>query len=170
MLARETVHAAGTKKQVVLILPQWAGNSTVGESFTAALRKQGVSVESTVMADVGDPMGRQPLGLKSTDFFNALQKGAGVGAIVSLAGAPLLNGQEATQVKLNHPPVLVVATSSLGNVLGIPAEQAYLSGLLNAKVVQLAIVGGESQTNAKPGADATEQLFFQNYTILRGAD
>jgi hypothetical protein len=172
VLARETVHAAGSKKQVVLIVPQWAANSTVGESFTAALKKQGVSVESTIIAEVGDPMGRQALGLKSTDFFKVLQKGAGAGAIVSLAGAPLLNGQNATQVNPNHPPMLVVATSSLGNVLGVPADRAYLSGLLNAKVVQLAIVGGESQTNANPAGktDPTEQLFFQNYTILRSGD
>jgi len=101
-----------------------------------------------------------------------LQKGAGAGAIVSLAGAPLLNGQEATQVNPSHPPVLVVAASSLGNVLGVPTDQGYLSGLLNAKVVRLAIVGGESQTNVKPAGklDATEQLFFQNYTILRSGD
>lgn len=172
MLAQETMHAAGAKKHVVLILPQWGANSTVGESFTATLKKHGVSVESTVTAYVGDPMGRQPIGLKSTDFFNALKKGAGTGAIVSLAGAPLLDGQDATQVNPNHPPVLVVATSSLGNVLGIPADRAYLSGLLSAKVVQLAIVGGESQTNTMPAgkSDSTEQLFFQNYTILRSGD
>ena len=68
--------------------------------------------------------------------------------------------------------MLVVATSSLGNVLGVPTDRAYLSDLLNAKVVQLAIVGGESQINATSAGktDATEQLFFQNYTILRSGD
>ena len=171
-LARETRQAAGMKKQVVLILPQWAANSTTGESFKAALKKQSLTVAFTIVANVGDPMGRDPLSLKSADFLNALQKGAETGAIVSLAGAPLLNTQDMAQVGASHPPVLVVATRSLGNVLGVPVDRNYLTGLLDAKVVQLAIVDRDSELDSKPTGqvDATQQLFSQNYSILRGHD
>lgn len=177
VLAQKTVRAAGTKKQVVLILPQWASHSTVEGSFKAELQKDGVTVAFTLLANVGDPMGRNPLALKSTDFFDALHKDADAGAIVSLAGAPLLNTQDMARLNPNHPPVLVVATRSLGygsfgDVLGVPANRNYLTSLLDAKVVQLAIVDGGSELNAKPGGktNATQQLFFQHYTILRGHD
>ncbi len=169
VLAGETVKVAGIKKQVVLILPQWAANSTAGESFKTALKKQGVTIAFTTSADMGDPMGRSPIGLKSADFFNALEKGADTGAIVSLAGAPLLNAQDLARLNSNHPPVLVVTTSSLGNVLGAPADETYLSRLLDAKVIQLAIVDGKYESNAQSAGktDATQQLFFQHYSILR---
>lgn len=160
------------KKQVVLILPQRAANSTTEERFKAALKKQNLTVAFTIVADVGDPMGRNPLSLKSADFLDALQKGADTGAIISLAGAPLLNTQDMAQLAASHPPVLVVATRSLGDVLGVPVDRNYLTGLLDAKVVQLAIVDGNSEPDAKPTGkvDATQQLFSQNYSILRGHD
>jgi len=83
-----------------------------------------------------------------------------------------LNSQDTARLNPNHPPVLVVATTSLGNVMGIPADRGYLSGLLQAKVLRLAIVSGESEPNAKPAGktDSTEQLFFQHYSILRSSD
>lgn len=169
VLAGETVQAAGTKKQIVLILPQWAAGSTAGESFKAALKRQAVTIAFTVSANVGDPMGRSPVGLKAADFLNALEKGGDAGAIVSLAGAPLLNAQDAAQLSSGHPPVLVVATRSLGDVIGVPGDGSYLAKLLDAKIIQLAIVDGGDQANAKSSGklDATHQSFFQHYTILR---
>lgn len=169
VLAEETVHAAGTKKQVLLLLPKWAANSTVEETFRAALKEQGVTVGVTLLVDVGDPMGHQPIGLKASDFFAALEKGADAGAIVSLAGAPLLTGQDRAQLNPNHPAVLVVATSSLGEVMGITSDRTYLSDLLDAKVIRLAIVGGETEANGKPnaGTNAAEQSFVRHYRILR---
>ena len=174
VLGDETVQAAGGKKTVVLILPQWAANSTAAESFKSALKKQGLTVAFSILADVGSPMGRNGVGLKSADFFVALEKGEGAGAIVSLAGPPLLNAQDMTRLNPNHPPILLVATQSLGygpdgSILGVPADQNYLSGLLDAKIVQLAIVDSGDHSNAEPSGnlDAAHQSFFQHYSILR---
>ena len=172
VLAAETIHAAGAKKSVILIVPKWAANSAVGESFKAALRKQGANIAFTLSADTGDPMGRDLIGLKSADFFVALEKGASAGAIVSLAGAPFLNEQDAARLGSDHPPVVVVATSSLGEVMGIPGDRSHLAGLLKAKIIQLAIVDSEpepaSQVSEK--LDASQQLFSQHYRILRDSD
>lgn len=169
VLAEETVQAVGTKKQIVLILPQWAVSSKAVKSFEAALKKQGVTVAFTVSANVGDPMGRSPVGLDAADFLNALGKGGDAGAIVSLAGAPLLNAQDAAQLHSGHPPVLVVATRSLGDVIGVPDDGSYLAKLLDAKIIQLAIVDGGDQSNAKSSGklDATHHSFFEHYTIMR---
>ena len=131
-----------------------------------------MTVAFTLSAEMGDPMGRNPIGLKPVDFFKALEKGASVGAIVSLAGAPFLNAQAKAQLSPIHPPALVVATSSLGNVLGVPGDRLSLSGLLDTKVIQLAIVDGESGPNEQSAGktDATHRLFIQHYTILRSHD
>jgi hypothetical protein len=168
VLARETVLADGTKKPVVLILPKWAANSTAGESFEAELKKHDVSVAYTFLADVGDPMGRAPA-LTAEDFSDALSKDASAGAIVSLAGAPLLSAQEMARMNTNRLPVLIVASRSLGNVIGVPTDLDALADLLNAKVIQLAIVDGNSEPNANPDGktDATQQLFFEHYSIRR---
>ena len=169
VLAEETVRIAGAKKQVVLIVPHWAPASAVGESFKAALKKQGVAIAFTQSADMGDPMGHNPIGLKSTDFFAALDKGAGAGVIVSLAGAPFLSTQDAARLSSGHPPVLVVATASLGEVMGLPGDRSYLASLLEAKMIQMAIVDGESEPAAQPSGkmNFTQQSFFQHYRILR---
>src|SRR5436190_23081938 len=74
VLAEETVRAAGTKKEVVLIVPKWATSSAVGESFKAALKKQGVKIVFTLSADTGDPMRRDLIGLKSAAFLSGLEK------------------------------------------------------------------------------------------------
>ncbi len=172
VLAEETVRAAGTKKEVVLIVPKWAANSAVGESFKAALKKQGINIAFTLSADMGDPMSRDLIGLKAADFVSALEKGASAGAIVSLAGAPFLQEQDVTRLGSDHPPVLVVATSSLGEVMGIPGNRPYLAGLLKAKIIQLAIVDGEPEpaSQASEKLDANQQLFSQHYRILRNSD
>jgi hypothetical protein len=62
-----------------------------------------------------------------------------------------------------------VASKSLGNVMGVPADLDSLADLLNAKVIQLAIVDGNSEPSAAPAGktDATQQLFFQHYCIFR---
>ncbi len=172
VLAEETVRAAGSKKEVVLIVPKWAANSAAGESFKAALRKQGFNIAFTLVVDVGDPMSRDLIGLKSADFFSALEKTASAGVVVSLAGAPLLNDQDAARLGSEHPPVLAVATSSLGEVMGIPSNRPYLAGLLKAKIIQLAIVDAEPEPVAplSEKLEASQQLFAQHYRILRHSD
>jgi len=172
VLAEETARAAGAKKQVVLILPQWAAQSTAGESFKAALKKQGVSIAFTLSADVGDRMGRNPIGLKPADFLEALEKGKDSGVIVSLAGVPALGPQDIGRLGSGHPAVLVVATSSLGNALGVPSDQLNLASLLDAKIIQLAIIDSEAAPAAPPPAkmDATRQSFNQHYRILLKPD
>ncbi len=169
VLAEEAARAASPAKQVVLIVPQWAASSTVGESFKDALKKHGLAVSATVTADVGDPMGRNPFGLKTAALLEAMQKAAGAGAVVSLAGAPLLKPGDAAQLGANHPPLLVVATASLGNVTGVPGEPLLLASLLDAKIVQLAIVDNVPDAPGPTPAklDSTHQLFAQHYRILR---
>jgi hypothetical protein len=171
VLAEETARAAGARKQVVLILPHWGATTAVGESFKAALRKQGLTLLSTITADVGDPMRRDPIGLKPADFFAAVEK-AGGGAVVSLAGAPLLKPDEAARLGAEHPPVLVVATASLGEVIGVTGDPRQLASLLEAKIIQLAIVDGSPELATPPSgkADAAHQSFSQHYRILRSTD
>src|ERR1700722_10046528 len=65
VLGEETAQAAGGKKTVVLILPQWAANSTAAESFKSALKKQGLTVAFSILADVGKPMDRNGVGFKA---------------------------------------------------------------------------------------------------------
>ena len=171
VLAEEAARAAGHRKQVIVILPQWGGMCTVGESLKSALSKQGLSALLTLTADVGDPM-RGALGLKREDFSKALEQAAGDGIVVSLAGAPLLTPEEAARLSPQHPPVLVVATASLGNVIGVTGDRTRLAGLLEARAVQLAIVDGASEPAAPPAArtDSAHQLFSQHYRILRRSD
>jgi hypothetical protein len=171
VLAEETARAAGAHKQVVLILPQWAAASTVGDTLKKALKKQGYSLLFTLSADVGDPMRRGPIGLKSADFFAALEKAGEGAAVVSLAGVPLLSPAEAGRVGPNHPPVLVVATASLGNVSGLSADPVLLARLLETKTIDLAIVDGANPAAQGSGkSDATHQLFAQNYHIVRSSN
>jgi hypothetical protein len=169
VLAEETARAAGSNKQVVLILPHWAPTTTAGESFKEALKKQGLTLAATLTADVGDPMRRGPIGLKSADFFAALDKAAGGGVVVSLAGAPLLQPGEATRLGAAHPPVLVVTTASLGEVMGVTCDRPQLANLLEARIIQLAIVDAASESAPAPAGktDAAHQSFSEHYLILR---
>ena len=171
VLAEETVRVAGAKKRVAIISPaNWGPTSTAEEAFTAALKKQGFSAFTVKSADLGDPMRRGQVGLKSADFFEALQNAADAGAVVSFAGAPLLAPGDAARLSPEHPPVLVVATATLGKVRGLWANPAQLGRLLDARIIQLAIIDGGPESAAQsPGkTDATHQLFAQNYRILRG--
>jgi hypothetical protein len=173
VLAEQTARIVGANKQVAIILPQWAAASTVGESLNAALKKQGITIVLTHSADVGDPMRRGSLGLKAADFFTVMEKAAKTGAVISLAGPPLLKPGEGAQLGSTHPPVLVVATTSLGNVMGLPGDPLQLGTLLEARVVQLAVVDADpdSKPDAQAGkVDAVHEVFAKNYRLLQRPD
>ena len=64
--------------------------------------------------------------------------------------------------------MLVVATMTLGTVPGVASDRSLLANLLEAGIIQLAIVDGadpSAPTAAK--GDADHELFAQNYRILR---
>ena len=173
VLAEEAQRAAGANRQIALILPDadWGPASTVEEALRAALKKQGANVFVAKAANLGDPMRRGQLGLKAADFSEALDKAAQAGALISLAGAPPLAAGEEARLKADHPPVLIVATAALGNLPGVPANPAQLARLLEARTIQVAIIDGADP--AAPGAakaDATHELFPQNYRLLRRPD
>lgn len=170
VLAEETVRAAGAKKTVVVISPDasWGPPSSVEESFKVALKKQGLSVMAAKSANLGDPMRSGEVGLKLADFLEVLQKFPDAGAIASFAGAPLLPPDEIDRLKPDRPPLLVVATAMHGEVPGVPGDRMQLARLLEAKVIQLAIIDGSEP--AMPKADATHELFAQHYRILRRPD
>ena len=111
-------------------------------------------------------------GLKAADFFEALEKSADAGAVVSFAGAPLLQQGDAARLSTGqHPPVLVVATMTLGTVPGVATDRLLLANLLEAGVIQLAIVDGADPAAPKTAKDdANHELFAQNYHILRRPD
>jgi hypothetical protein len=170
VLAEETMRIAGTKKQVAIISPdiKWGAVSTAEEAFRNALKKQGVAVVATKAANLGDPMRRSQLGLKAGDFIDALEASAGTGAIVSFAGAPMLGPGDADRVQSGHPPVLVVATASLGNVPGVWGDPLQLARLLEAKAIDLAIIDSTDPTAPPSGrSDIARGLFAQHYSILR---
>ncbi len=170
VLAEETARVAGTKKKVAVISPDASGGavSTAEEAFRKALKNQGFTVVSAKAVNLGDPMRRGQLGFKAADFLDALAKSADAGAMVSFAGAPMLGPGDAARVPPGHPPVLVVATASLGNVPGNWGDPVQLGRLLAAKTINLAIVDGADPA-APPAApsDAAHKLFAQNYRILR---
>lgn len=168
VLADQTAQLAGAKKSIAVITPDanWGPASTVEESFKAALQKQGFAVVTAKAANLGDPMRSGEVGLKAADFLEVLQKSSDAGAIVSLAGAPLL--KPADRVPAEHPPVLVVSTAMLGNLPGVPGDRMQLGRLLETRIIQLAIIDGAEPSAAK--ADATHELFAQHYRILRRPD
>jgi hypothetical protein len=173
VLAEEAVRLAGAKKQVALITPDasWGPASTVEESLKDALKKHGFTVVTAKAAEVGNPMFSGEVGLKAKDFFEALEKSAGAGAVISLAGAPLLKPGDAARVSPAHPPVLVVATAMQGNKMGLRSDPVQLARLLEAKIIQLAIIdGADPAVNATGKPDSTRELFARNYRILRRPD
>jgi hypothetical protein len=132
------------------------------------MKKHGFSVLTAKSANLGDPMRSRP-GLKAADFFEALEKSADAGAVVSFAGAPLLRDGDAARLGPGkHPPVLVLATMTLGTVPGVASDRLLLANLLEARIIQLAIVDGADPDAPKGGkGDATQELFARNYRILR---
>lgn len=170
VLAEETAKAAGNKKEIALISPTPAGvaPSKVQEAFESALKKKGYSITGTKTADVGDPMRPGPVGLKAADFFEALEKFSQAGAVVSLAGPPMLKPGEESRSGSAHPPILVVATASLGNTPGFPGEKVRLAEMVDAGLIQSAIVdGAEPAAPAAKDSDSTRKVFNENFRILR---
>ena len=173
VLAEEAARLAGTKKQVALITSDgsWGPPSTVEEALKSALKKHGVTVFTAKAAELGNPMLSGQIGLKAKDFFEALEKSAGAGAVISLVGAPMLMPGDAARLSSGHPPVLIVATAMLGTKMGVRTDPLVLAGLLEAKVIQLAIVDGSDEAvNLTGKPDSNRELFARNYRILRRPD
>lgn len=171
VLAEETVRVAGVKKQVVIIVRGGpaAGGSTTEEALRSALQKSGITIV-TVKADVGNPMMMNGQGLTAADFFGALDKSSGAGAVISLVGAPLLASGDYARLGTDHPSIMVVATSMLGDRIGVRNDPALLAQLLQSKTIQIAIIDGpDPATQATVANDSTHETFAQNYHILRPA-
>jgi hypothetical protein len=108
------------------------------------------------------------IGLKAVDFFEALEKSAGTGAVISLVGGPLLTPEDTARLSPNHPPVLVVATAMLGDKMGVRSDPLELARLLDAQVIEIAIIDGADPAANAPGKpDPARELFAKNYRILR---
>jgi hypothetical protein len=133
-----------------------------------ALKRQKATLEVVKSANLGNPMLSGEVGLKAPDFFEAMEKSAKAGAVISLVGAPLLKEGDAARLAGTHPPVLVVAVANLGDKMGVHTDLTKLGSLLDSKVIQLAIIDG-SEPPTKPAAkpDPYLELFSQHYHILR---
>ena len=170
VLAEEAAVLAGAKKEVALIThdPSWGPPSSLEEGLKGALRKKGLNVVVAKSANLGNPMLSGTVGLKAADFFEALEKSARSGAIISLAGAPLLASADIARLSQDHPPVLVVATAMLGDKMGVRTDPVELARLLEAQVIQMAIIDGADSAANPPGKpDPARELFAKNYRILR---
>lgn len=171
VLAEEAIRAAGTNKKIAVIShdDSWGPPSPVEQAFKDALEGQGFSVFTAKSAYLGDPMLRRQIGLQPDDFFEAVEKASDAGAIVSFAGAPLLKPEDSVRMPRAHPPIVIVATTTMGDQLGVPAPRSRLAGLLEDKIIQAAIVNGGSDSDAPSSSttDATHKLFTRNYSILR---
>ena len=173
VLAEETVRLAGPNRSITLITHDhsWGQPSTAEQALRSALQKRKASLDLVKTANLGNPMLSREVGLKAADFFDAMEKSANAGAVISLVGAPLLTEGEATRLASSHPPVLVVATASLGDKMGVHTDPIVLARLLEAKVIQLAIIDASDpapQPAGKP--DPNHALFAQHYRILRPAE
>ena len=174
VLAEEAMRAAGANKTIAVISPdsRWGPASTLEAALRSTLRARGYSVMVAKLAYLGDPMKMSGVGLQRGDFYEAVQKAANAGALVSIVGAPLLTPAEATPLPAGHPPILVAAVASLGEEPGSPGNRAILEDLLRAKIIQIAIVDGGSQDGLSTASqtNSVRALFDQNYRILREPD
>jgi hypothetical protein len=172
VVAEESLRLAGPKKQVALIThdASWGTASVLEEALRAALKKRGLTVVTAKAANLGDPMTSGQIGLKAADFFEALEKSTGAGAVISLVGAPLLTEGDAARLRRDHPPVLVIATASLGDKMGVHGDPAQLARLLDAKIIQLAVIDGADPGSQPANSDPARELFDQHYRILRLPD
>ena len=170
VMAEESIRAAGSKKTIAVIThdANWGPTSTVEEAFQTALRARGLTVSTAKTVNLGDPMHSGEIGLRLDDFMEALAKSSDAGAIVSFAGAPLLKPTDSSRIPAEHPPVLVVSTATLGNLPGLRAEPMQLGRLLEARIIQLAIIDGSDPSATK--TDPTHELFAQHFRILRRPD
>lgn len=166
VFALETAKVAGANKQVVMIVPNATKGpaAAIGGEFKSALQKQGLSVVEMKPVDLGDPMRYDQYGLKADDFFAVLQKHSSVGAIVSLVGAPIIQANDVGKIPAIHPPVLVIATRQIGIALGVPTNPTVLEQMVNAKIIQLAVLDGAG-SSGKP--DEAHKIFDQQFRILR---
>ena len=169
VLAEEASNLAGPKKQIALITADasWGPPSTAQETLVNLLKKHGHTVVTAKAANIGNPMLSGEVGLKAADFFEALEKSAGSGVVISLVGAPLLAPEDATRLPAEHPPVVVVATAQVGDKMGVRGDAAQLARLLESRAIQLAIIDGGSAANGSTKPGAPRELFDQHYRILR---
>jgi hypothetical protein len=169
VLAEEVARLAGANKRVAIITPDssWGPTSTVEEIFRASLNKRGVLITIAKSVNVGNPMRRGQIGLKGDDFFEILEKSADAGAIVSFAGSPLINPADETRITSKHPPVVVVATASLGNVSGVWSDPVQLAGLVDADVIHFAVIDNPEPLPQAGKTDAAHDQFNQHFRILR---
>jgi len=170
VLAEEAARVAGAKKQIALITADasWGPPSALEEALKHALKRQGLTVVTAKAANLGNPMLSGAIGLKAADFFEALEKSAGTGALISLVGGPLLTTDDTARLSTNHPPVLVVATATLGDKMGVRTDPLQLARLLETQVIEIAIIDGADPAANAPGkTDPAHELFAKNYRILR---
>ena len=167
VFAAETAKLAGATKQIVMIVPKVVPGATanLGDEFKSAFQKEGLSVVEIKAVDLGNPMRYAEYGLKVADLIEAIEKHPQAGAIVSLVGLPKIN--HPGQVPAIHPPILVVATAQIGMSPGVPANPSVLMQMLDAKIIQVAIVDGSGTPTGK--GDKASQLFNQHYQILRAS-
>jgi hypothetical protein len=173
VLAEESIRLAGANRQIALITydSSWGPPSTAEQALRAALKKQKAGLEVVKAANLGNPMLSGEVGLKAADFLEAIEKSAKAGVVISLVGAPLLQEGDPALRASPHPPVLVVATASLGDKMGVHTDPLRLASLLEAKVIQMAIIDGTDPA-AQPAANPEpyRALFGQHYRILRVAE
>jgi len=170
--AEEAANLAGAKKQVALITHDgsWGPPSSAEEALQHALKKRGFTVVTVKSASLGNPMLSGAIGLKAADYLEALQKSTGSGVVLSLVGAPQLTPDEIGRVSAEHPPVLIIATAMLGDKMGIRGDPLQLAYLLDAQVIQLAILDGpDTAPNTSGKKDPSSEMFAQHYHILRKA-
>ncbi len=170
VLAEETIRIAGARKNVVIISQQ-SGKGTMSSAeteFRNSLKKNGLTIATTLSPDLGNAMRYDEYGLQPRDFVEALEKFSDAGAIVSFIGAPIFKAAQLGSLPAARPPVLVVVVASLGEVPGVAGNRTILPQLLDAKIIQLAIVDGPGSPATKASDDA-HKLFSQHFQILRAS-
>jgi hypothetical protein len=170
VLAEEAMNLAGKSNRVAIIShdASWGPASPVEVAFIAELKKRGFSSFIAKAANPGNPMHGGEVGLHPADFAEALQNAGDAGVVVSFSGPPLLSAADAAKMPPTHPPILIVATAGMGDQPGFPGSLGRVEQLLDARIIQLAIVDGGLGPDASlpKNTDATHELFARNYSIL----
>src|SRR5690349_9043118 len=86
VLAQEAVRLAGANRSITLIThdASWGPPSTAEQALRTALKKQNATLDFVKTASLGNPMLSGEVGLKAADFFEAMEKSAKAGAVISL--------------------------------------------------------------------------------------
>jgi hypothetical protein len=173
VLAEEAIRLAGANRSITLIThdSSWGPPSTAEQALRTALKKQKATLDCVKAANLGNPMLSGEVGLKAVDFFETMEKSGKAGAVISLVGAPQLEEGDGARLSSRHPPVLILATASLGDKMGVHTDTVRLARLLEAKLIQLAIIDGNDpnpQLTDKPNTHRA--LFAKHYRILRPTD